>query len=863
MTTPFDRFAPEAKDALKMAEDLARKGRSALIGTQHLLVGIISNEKTLASSFLLRAGVDRKTLESMLLREKETGRAGLSVELKKVLEGAIKLSFHFRHQFVGVEHLLFSMLEHEGCAATKMLRSMQVDPLQLRKQIEEIFAQITEGAKGRGKGQHPEQMISALEQLLTGLQGAITSMRPGEEYGDAYRHKGQKKGSQMSPPPPIEEEESETPALDFFSTDLSDECRGGKMDPVIGRNKEIDRMITILNRRSKNNPILVGEAGVGKTAVVEGIVQRIERGAVPDSLLGKRVLALDMAALVAGTKYRGEFEERIKEVIEELIESEGEVILFIDEIHTVVGAGSAEGSLDAANILKPALSRGRIQVIGATTFDEYKKHVEKDKALTRRFQEIIVEEPKVEDAITILKGLRTVFHEFHHVEISEEAVEAAVRMSKRYIADRFLPDKAIDLLDETCAKKGGRSRSGGKQVQKIEEQLAKVVKKKEEAVKNQNYEKALEWKKKEEELREEIKNLRTPQTDKIPPTPITKHDITDTIARITGIPVTKLLKSDRERLLKLENTLQKKVIGQESAIHDIARAIRRSRSGVANEHRPVGSFLFLGPTGVGKTELVRVLAEELFGSREHLIKIDMSEFMERHNISRLTGATAGYVGYEEGGQLTEKVRRQPFSIILFDEIEKAHGDFQNILLQILEDGSLTDGKGRRVDFTNTIIVMTSNIGAESLTEEAVKIGFSVSSKKLEEAEEDFKEKEAFVLEELRKHFRPEFLGRTDKIVVFRPLTAKSMEQIAALQMQQLKTRLGEKEIRIRYTKKLLHFLAEKSFDQKSGARKMRKIIAEEVEDAITDLLFAEGKEEDLSLSLELRTGKIQAKLNEK
>ncbi len=647
--------------------------------------------------------------------------------------------------------------------------------------------------------------------------------------------------------------------MDFFSSNLSEECRSGKLDPVIGRDAEIDRMITILNRKTKNNPILVGEPGTGKTAIVEGLVQKIERGAVPDSLMGKRILALDMGGMVAGTKYRGEFEERLKEVIEELVEAEGEVILFIDELHTIIGAGSAEGSLDAANILKPALSRGRIQVIGATTFDEYQKYVEKDKALSRRFQAIPIEEPQIEDAITILRGIKPSFEEYHHVVLTDAAIRDAVLLSKRYISDRFLPDKAIDLLDETCAKKGGRSQMSSGEIKKIDEQIGKITKKKEEAVKNQNYEKALEWKKEEEKLRDQISELRSAKKPNTPAIPIDENDIAATIGRITGIPVARLLKSEKEKLLSLEKSLSEKVIGQMDAISEIARAIRRSRTGISSEKRPVGSFLFLGPTGVGKTEFVRALAEELFGSRDHLIKIDMSEFMERHNVSRLLGATAGYVGHEEGGQLTEAVRRKPFSIVLFDEIEKAHADFQNILLQIFEDGELSDAKGRKVDFKNTILVMTSNLGAETLTDEATKIGFSARGKNLEKAESEFVEKKAFVEEELRRHFRPEFLGRVDSVVVFRPLTGESLREIVKIQMRELAERLAKKEITLEYSESVIDFLSEKSFDQKFGARKVRKNIAELVEDRIAEAILS-SEEEAIALILDAQHQEISVKI---
>jgi ATP-dependent Clp protease ATP-binding subunit ClpC len=845
--TPFDKFTPEAQNALKMAEKYAHKEKANAIGTGHLLLGMLSTEKTIAFSLLKRVGVNTESVTPFISQntEKPDGEraGGLSLELKKVLEGSIKMSFQFRHQFVGVEHLLFSMLEHDNAAGTQILKKIQVNTVDIRKQLEGIFTQIAEGNR---PGKPPENMIHALENLLSGLQGALAGMRPNEDFSDAYQHKSSKKKKNNN-----NDEESETPALDFFSTNLSEECRVGKLDPVIGRDEEIERMITILNRKTKNNPILVGEPGVGKTAIVEGLVQRIERGAVPDSLFGKRILALDMGSLVAGTKYRGEFEERLKEVIEELVESEGEVILFIDELHTVVGAGSAEGSLDAANILKPALSRGRIQVIGATTHDEYRKHIEKDKALERRFQPVNVEESSVEDSVTILRGIKKGFEDFHRVSIADKAIIEAVNLSKRFISGRYLPDKAIDLIDETCAKKGGRSKGRSKKIQKIDEQIGKIVKKKEEAVKNQNYKKALEWKKKEEQLRDEITNIRSSKKKGNSTISITESDIANTIAKITGIPLARLVKSEREKLINMEKKLEERVIGQRDAIYEISQSVRRGRAGISDSKRPVGSFLFLGPTGVGKTELVRILAEEIFGSRDHLIKIDMSEFMERHNVSRLLGATAGYVGHEEGGQLTEAVRKKPFSIVLFDEIEKAHVDFQNMLLQILEDGELTDGKGRKVDFRNTIIIMTSNLGAETLTDEAVKIGFSTSGKNLEKVQQDFKDKKEFVLEEVRKRFRPEFIGRIDRVIVFRALISEALKTITTLQMKELKERLAEKNIVLSYSSKVILFLTKKGFDQKSGARKIRRVISDYAENAIANELLSLENPEGISISLQV------------
>ena len=860
---PWQRFTPEAQKTLKIAESAAAEMQHDTIGTHHLLLAILQVPGTLAFALLQRMGITVNLVDPFVANitelpsEQNMPPGTISLELKRVLEAAIKASFQFKHQFVGVEHMLFCMLERKSCGGLQILERMQVQTADLRRQLEELFTQISKGRNGsKGSG---KEIGHALEHMLAGLHGVLVGVGKEMNYSNAHKHKGKgKKGDKKKKEEEIEE--SETPALDYFSQDLSKECKEGKLDPTIGRDKEIERMITILNRRSKNNPVLIGEPGVGKTAIVEGLMQRIERGNVPDSLLGKRILALDMGAMVAGTKYRGEFEERLKEVIRELKESEGEVILFIDELHTVIGAGSAEGSLDAANILKPALSRGQIQVIGATTFDEFRKYVQKDKALTRRFQPVTVEEPNLEDAITIMKGLSTKFNEYHHVEISDAAAAASVQMSKRYIADRFLPDKSIDVLDETCARMGGRSHKSGKVMKKLEDKIANADKKKEEAVQTQNYEKALEWKKKEEKLRGEIHDRRNARSPDTPAIAISAEDIAESISRMTGIPTQRLLKSEREKLLKLEDSLGEKVIDQVDAIKAISKAMRRSRVGIADVNRPTGSFLFLGPTGVGKTELTKVLAEEAFGSRDALIKIDMSEFMERHNVSRLIGATAGYVGHEDGGQLTEAVRKKPFSIVLFDEIEKAHRDFQNILLQILEDGELTDSKGVKVNFRNTLIVMTSNLGAEALTQEATKIGFDISNDELSKAEQDFAEKEAYVQAQLKQHFRPEFLGRVDSIVVFRPLTASSIQKITLRQLNEMKQRLADKKLDLTWNQAVIKQIALNAFDQAAGARKVRKVITNQIEDPISEQLLRLGRDDNAKIKLSVSKKKIKVEV---
>ncbi|MBT4120207.1 MAG: ATP-dependent Clp protease ATP-binding subunit, partial [Candidatus Peribacter sp.] len=697
---PFDRFTPNAKLALQIAEQEAKNMKSNYIGTEHLLLGLLSIPKSLGFSIFTGAGVTQENVRILLKSMKSPSvegkhiKHGLSTYLHNVIEQSVITAHKFRHANVGTEHLLHSLVSTGKNAATVLLEQMQVEPEDLKTHVEEMFGQISQF---KSQGRNMEQ---SLESFFQGLQGAIVGMQNGMPSADPEALKKQKADGK-----------SKTPVLDYFTDDLIERAKEKKLDPIIGRDGEIERVVHILNRKTKNNPVLIGEPGVGKTAIVEGLAQLINDGNVPSSLKNKRVLVLNMGSLIAGTKYRGEFEQRFDDIIKEALQSENEIILFIDEIHTVVGAGSAEGSLDAANILKPALSRGAIQVIGATTLDEYRT-IEKDRALERRFQSISVPEPTSEDSIEILKGIRKGFEEFHNLEITDEALEASVTLSKRYISDRFLPDKAIDVLDEAAAGRSLQQMDADPELKKHEDKLEKLVAKQQSAVKEQKYHTALKLKQEQQVLQEKISELRAAADgDKRTPLKIDSDDIAHVIGRMTGIPVTKLLKSDRKKLQNLELLMRKQVVGQDDAIKKVARAIRRSRIGIGDQKRPIGSFLFLGPTGVGKTELVRTIATEVFNREDALIKIDMSEFMEKHNVSRLVGATAGYVGYEEGGQLTEAVRRKPYSVVLFDEIEKAHPEFFNILLQILEDGVLTDASGKQVDFRNTVIVMTSNIGA--------------------------------------------------------------------------------------------------------------------------------------------------------
>ncbi|MEI7511386.1 MAG: ATP-dependent Clp protease ATP-binding subunit [Candidatus Peregrinibacteria bacterium] len=853
---PFEKFTPDARVALQIAEEESTILKCFYVGTEHLLSAILGNSQSIAFSILFHNGVSQESVRALYYSiSPELADPAfpntMSLPLRHAVEQAVAIAFRYKHNFVGSEHLLAGLLENPQNGACQILMKMSIVLDDLNQQIKRVLEQLSETSKDKEK--------NLIEEIFHGLSGAVAVMRGIDPKGEKpYRKKRKteekREEDDFDEEDDLDDEEddfdgveddgdSETPALDFFSTDLSEMAKNGEIDPIIGRSQEIERLIHILNRKTKNNPILIGEPGVGKTAVVEGLALAIHGGDVPTGLAGKRVVSLDMGALIAGTKYRGEFEDRLKEVIDDAIESEGDVILFIDELHTIIGAGSAEGTLDAANLLKPALSRGKIQVVGATTFDEYRKYIEKDKALARRFQPVTVDEPEEVDAIKILLGLKESFEKYHRITITEKAVEEAVKLSKRFIPDRFLPDKAIDLLDEASARKGHKSHKKTEEMKKLEEQISAITKKKEEAVRNQNYEKALKIKHDIEKMEGDIKKQREIVSKNVPQETITEQDIAEVISRITGVPLEKLMGSDMRRLLDLEKQLKTRVIGQDTAVTEIAQAIRRSRVGISDTNRPIGSFLFLGPTGVGKTELVRVIAEEVFARKDALVKIDMSEFMERHAVSRLVGATAGYVGYEDGGQLTEAIRRKPYSVVLFDEVEKAHPDFQNILLQIFEDGYLTDAKGVKVDFRNTIIIMTSNIGADVLTNEATKIGFSTGGNALEKAEHDFEEKSEMVMDQVKKHFRPEFLGRLDKVIIFKPLSKKHIREVVKIQLEELLQRLKSKDFTLSYSDAVINFLTEKSFDPKNGARKVRKILRDEVENLITEKILMGNIEE--------------------
>jgi ATP-dependent Clp protease ATP-binding subunit ClpC len=782
----LNHLTSNALQSLKHADAIARSLGSAYIGTEHLLLGVLAQESSMGAKILENAGVTLERARVALNLAPKTlvinmGAKGLSETAKLTLKMAYDIAQDYGQEFCGTEHILYSILGQKNARATKLLHQLDTDI---------------------------DALTGELEQFLNRQQY--------EEQGDADTTlpRANKKGKKT--------------ALDFFGTDMTAQARAGKLDPVVGRENQIQRVVTILNRRTKNNPVLIGEPGVGKTAIVEGLAQRIVAEDVPDSLLDKRIVMLDLAGMIAGTKYRGEFEERLKKVLAEL-EKDTRTIIFIDELHVIVGAGAAEGAMDAGNILKPALARGKIQVIGATTTAEYTKHIEKDAALERRFQPVQVPETNVSETISILKGLRKRYEQFHGVVISDEVIEDAVLLAKRYINDRFMPDKAIDLLDEAAAYLRVDKGRTLPEVRALQKELKLVQTRIEEAADSEDYETAAREKTRASQISEELSKLQNNKQSS-EPLAVTSEGLADVISRMTGVPVKKVIRSEAKYLLNLEKSLSKYVIGQNEAVEVVAKAIRRNRSGVSSEKRPIGSFIFLGPTGVGKTELARVLAREFFGSESALVKIDMSEFGEHHNVSRLVGAPAGYVGYDDGGQLTDKIRRQPYSLVLFDEIEKAHPDVFNMLLQILEDGHITDAKGRQIDFTNTIVIMTSNIGAEKLQKEA-SFGFHATTgdalKDLDALHEANQDK---VRDELKKTMRPEFLNRIDKVVVFRALTKKDIFKIIDLQISELKDRLQKKGLSVQLTPAAKQYLLEHGYDPLNGVRPLRRLIQDTIED---------------------------------
>lgn len=798
----FDRFSENAKLALVNAQELARSSGSGVVDTDHLLLGLLLVKNAAATDLLSSISIDfegaKSNSDSMSGLSGVARIGGLAEDTQRILELAIGTASQFDSPYVGTEHILYGTILLPNSRGTRVLMSMGADLQFLKNELEEIF-QNPKMEERLGGELPPEMMYSPM----------------------GFAKKGDK--------------QSKTPVLDGFATDLTQMAKDDRLDPVIGREKEISRVISILNRRTKNNPVLIGEPGVGKTAIVEGLAEKIAEETVPELLLSKRLMMLDMASVIAGTKYRGEFEERLKRIIEEL-KANDDVILFIDELHTIVGAGAAEGAIDAANIFKPALSRGEIQVIGATTLDEYRKYIEKDSALERRFQPVVVPEPSIAETVQVLKGIRPKYEDYHHIKITDAAIDAAAKLSKRYVGDRFLPDKAIDLIDEASSLLKVKKGVVNKDIRNLERNIREIRSQKETAVLEQRYAEAAELKQKEDLLAAELQKVQKKEGINDTGLAIDEESIAEVIANMTGIPVTRLIEKEQTNLLKLEETLKKRVVGQDEPIKEISSAIRRSRTGISDEKRPIGSFIFLGPTGVGKTELAKALAEQMFGDEEAIVKIDMSEFMEKHNVSRLVGAPAGYVGYEEGGQLTEIIRRKPYSVVLFDEIEKAHPDVFNMLLQIMEDGYLTDAKGLKVDFRNTVIIMTSNIGAKTFYGYSKEIGFGAREKKKLEGDKIVIEEK--VLEELKKQFKPEFLNRVDKIIIFKPLNKADVKKIVNLQLSKIIKRLLEQKMRLSVTEQAKALLVEKGYDVENGARPLRRTIQNLIEDPLANSILS-------------------------
>ncbi len=811
MASRFEKFSERARRVLTLAQEEAQHLNHSYIGTEHILLGLLREEEGVAAKVLTNLNVGlgkvRSGVEFIIGHgdKPSTGDIGLTPRAKRVIELAIDEARNLGHNYIGTEHLLLGLLHEGGGVAAGVLDSFGITLEQVRTETTRILSQNAPKSRGGTRGQ------------------------------------------------------SRTPALDQLSVDLTAAARAGRLDPVIGREREIERVIQILSRRTKKNPALIGEPGVGKTAIVEGLAHRISSGDVPETLEGKRLVTLDMAAVVAGTKYRGEFEERLKKIIEE-IKTAGNCILFVDEFHTIVGAGAAEGAVDAASILKPSLARGQLQIIGATTSDDYRKHVERDAALERRFQPILVEEPTIEETMDILRGIRERYEEHHKLTISDEALNAAGTLASRYIPDRFLPDKAIDLIDESASRVRIQRRSTPITLKEARQLLESVRKEKESALAAQQYDYAAEKRQQELQVEEKIKGLEKEwQTEQEQEKPVvTAEDIAEVVSMWTGIPVTQLGGDETARLLNMESALHERIVGQDEAIDTISKAVRRARAGLKDPRHPIGNFIFLGPTGVGKTELVRALSEFMFGSEDSLIRLDMSEYMEKHTVSRMVGAPPGYVGYDEGGQLTEAVRRKSYCCILLDEIEKAHPDVFNILLQIFDDGHLTDAKGRRVDFRNSIIVMTSNIGAEVIRKGGA-IGFASRSDEQKVRQESYDKMKEKLLGEVKKTFRPEFLNRIDGMVVFHALNKEHIRKIVDLMLNTIITQLTEKEIKLEVTDAAKDLLGEKGYDEVFGARPLRRTIQDLVADTLSeDLLRSKFRAGD-TVVVDVEDGEIVIK----
>ena len=814
----MQRFTDDAQRVLSLAQEAALELGHDYVGTEHVLIGLTKVKNGVAAKALEELGLVTEDIFEAV--EEHVGRGNkkatsiyMTPRVKHVLELAIQVANHMNHNYVGTEHILLGLLSDGSGVAVAILRAMNIRSNDVVEAIRSIL--------GSNKG---------------GNNGGQEGINSNNDLGE----------------------------LSDFATDLNESAKQGKIDPVIGRDTEIQRVIQILSRRTKNNPVLIGEPGVGKTAIAEGLAQRIVTGNVPEILRNKRIISISIGSMLAGAKYRGEFEERLKKAIDE-VQQHDDMIIFIDEIHTLVGAGATEGAMDAANILKPALARGEFQVIGATTLDEYKKHIEKDAALERRFQPVQVGEPNEEDALEILKGLRDRYEAFHKAKITDEALTAAVSLSSRYITDRFLPDKAIDVVDEAASKVRMKVFSAAPDVKALEDRLNTVKKEKEAAVTSQDFEKAAKLRDEEQSLLKEIGDKRSIAKEKSDQKLIvTEEDIAAVVAQWTGIPVAKIAEEESATLLHLEEELHKRVVGQDEAVTAVAKAVRRARAGLKDPKRPIGSFLFLGPTGVGKTELARALASSLFGDESAMIRLDMSEYMEKHTVSRLVGAPPGYVGYEEGGQLTDAVRRKPYSVILLDEVEKAHADFFNILLQVLDDGRLTDSQGRTVDFRNTVIIMTSNLGAKALHKNSPELGFLAAKKSDfnvdENKEIEFKEAKKSVMDAVKRHFRPEFLNRIDEMIVFHPLTEEDLKEIVTILMSDVTKRLGERDLQLEITPEAMKLLVKEGSDFTMGARPLKRAIQRLIEDPVSDLILkgdakegktikADAKDNDLVVSI--------------
>ena len=812
----MQRFTDDAQRVLSFAQEAALELGHDYVGTEHVLIGLIKVKNGVAAKALNELGLSAETIiedveEHIGRGNKKASSVYMTPRVKHVLELAVEVANHMNHNYVGTEHILLGLLSDGGGVAVGIVRN------------------------------HNIRANDIVDTIRTILGSSDSASHSAEDRKD----------------------NSSLGELADFGTDLNESAKQGKIDPVIGRDKEIARVIQILSRRTKNNPVLIGEPGVGKTAIAEGLAQRIVNGNVPEILRNKRIISLSISSMLAGAKYRGEFEERLKKAIDE-VQKHDDMIIFIDEIHTLVGAGATEGAIDAANILKPALARGEFQVVGATTLDEYKKHIEKDAALERRFQPVLVGEPSEEDALEILKGLRDRYEAFHKAKITDEALEAAVSLSSRYITDRFLPDKAIDVVDEAASKVRMKVFSAAPDVKALETQLADVKKEKEAAVTAQEFEKAAEMRDEEKRIEKEINDKKkAAKENSDAKLVVTDEDIASVVAQWTGIPVSKIAQEESESLLHLEEELHKRVIGQDEAVVAVSKAVRRARAGLKDPKRPIGSFLFLGPTGVGKTELARALAVALFGDETAMIRLDMSEYMEKHTVSRLVGAPPGYVGYEEGGQLTDAVRRKPYSVILLDEVEKAHADFFNILLQVLDDGRLTDSQGRTVDFRNTVIIMTSNLGAKALRKDSPELGF-LAAKKADSNTEDvsvvnFKEAKKSVMDSVKRHFRPEFLNRIDEMIVFHALTSNDLKQIVTILMDTVVKRLGDMGLSLEISPAAMDLLVKEGSDFSMGARPLKRAIQRLIEDPISDLILQGNAPEGVIIKADVEDEHIVVK----